>query len=398
MTRADILIGSGISTNHRSGSQAGYKVRTASAVYAFYISGADNGLYWVKSTDNEITWSDPVIVSLTGANQGFAIWYDKWTPGNTGTIIMIVYFESSSDDVFSKTLDTNGDTLGSEITVFAGTSTSTVANTCIAVTRMIGGNYLCMFDIDGGTEVGTYRSTDAGATWGARSNTGGTEGADYFLLAPGFGADTQDAICIFWDRSADELSRKLYDDSGDSWSESSIATSMVDIASSTASPHFSITVHDTLNKICLAAWNNRDTALQDLRFWTIDESAITEGTNVVANGTDDQTLCALALDSATDDLYCFYGGKSDGSETVGTSINIYYKISTDDGATWGSETQLTQAAHNFDMLFTSPIFATTLTAMYQVTHATGIRTLLASATLPASGGVATPMFGGGIIS
>lgn len=380
-TRADILIASGTSGNFRSGSQAAYKVKTTDAIYVFYISGTDVNLHWVKSTDNEITWSDPAIVSSTGQMQGVAVWYDKWTPGNTGTIIHLAYFESTTDDVFYKQLDTNGDTLGSEITVFAGASTGTVNNTCIALTRAIGGNIYVAFDIDGGTEKGFYRSTDGGGSFASRTES--MEGADYFLLAPGFAADTQDIICIFWDRSASEISRKLYDDSGNSWAETSIATSMTAISSATASPQFSITVDDPNNKILLAAWTNRDTALADLRFWSIDESTITEGTNVVANGTDDQQLCALAYESVSGDLYCFYGGKSDGSETVGTAINIYYKISTDDGTTWGNETAITQSARNFDMLFTSPIFATDLTVMYQAQTA-GIDTLLASVKLPTS--------------
>lgn len=380
-TRADIMVASSLAANFRNGTQAAYKVHTATAVYVFQISSLDNGLHWSKSTDGEITWSDPVIVSVTGAVQGFAVWYDKWTPGNTGTIIHLAYFESTTDDVFYKQLDTNGDTLGSEITVFAGASTGTVTNTCIAITRAIGGNIYVAFDIDGGTEKGFYRSTDGGGSFASRTES--MEGADYFLLAPGFAADTQDIICIFWDRSASEISRKLYDDSGNSWAETSIATSMTAIASTTCTPHFSITVDDPNNKILLVAWTNRDTANADLRFWSIDETTITEGTNVVENGTDDQTMCALAYESVSGDLYAFYGGKSDGSETVGTAINIYYKISTDDGTTWGSETKITQTARNFDILFTSPIFATDLTVMYQA-QTTGVDVLLASAKLPTS--------------
>lgn len=399
MARADILIGSGISANFRSGSQSAYKVKTVEAVYVFYISGQDIFIHWVKSTDNEITWSDPVQVNtVAGAVQGLSIWFDKWTPGNTGTLIHIAYFESTSDDVFYRALDTNGDTLGSEITIFAGASTGSIANTCIALTRAIGGNIYCAFDIDGGTETGFYRSTDDGATFGARDNTLAVEGADYFLLAPGFAADTQDIIMIFWDRSADEISRKIHDDSLNIWGlEASISTGMVDLISTTASPQFSITVDDPNNKILLAAWTNRDTANADLRFWSIDESSITEGTNVVLNSTDDQQMCALAYESVSGDLYCFYGGKSDGSETAGTSINIYYKISTDDGATWGAETKLTETARNFDILFTSPIFATSLTVMYQVQTA-GIETLLSSATLPAGGaGGGSPVVGSFVI-
>lgn len=393
MTRADVILGGSTSTNNRNGVQSAYMVYTATAVYAFFISGADNGVQWVKSTDNKITWSDPVLVNTIATAQGFSVWYDGWTEGDGGTDIMLVYFESSADDVYSRKLDTATDTLGSEVVIFAGASTGVIANSCIAVAKARGGNYLCMFDIDGGTEVGTYRSTDDGVSWGARSNVGGTEGADYYTLWPGYAADNQDFLCLFWDRSASEISRKMYDDSGDAWSEDSIVASMTAIASSTATPHFAGTIDHDANKIYMIAWNARKTANADLRFFTVDDSSDTEGTAVVSNGTDDQTLCALARDTVSGDLYAYYGGKSDGSENVGVAINIYYKVSTDDGATWGAETQLTITARNFDTLFTSPLFTGDHNVFYQ-SQTTGIDNVLASALLPSGGGGNTYVLSG----
>ena len=66
----------------------------------------------------------------------------------------------------------------------------------------------------------------------------------------------------------------------------------------------------------------------------------------------------------TGDWYCFYGGKSDGSETFLTSINIYYKVSTDDGATWGPETQLTGTARDTTWLIATPRWATHFTVAF----------------------------------
>jgi hypothetical protein len=81
---------------------------------------------------------------------------------------------------------------------------------------------------------------------------------------------------------------------------------------------------------------------------------LTEVTNVVQNSTDDQGLCAITIDTSTGYWYCFYGGKSDGSETFLTSINIYYKVSTDSGTTWGSENQLTATAKDITWLVSCP--------------------------------------------
>jgi hypothetical protein len=396
MARADILVGGTVNCSQRS-SQSSYIVQTPSGViYAFFYAQVDNNLYWIKSTDGGFTWTDAVLIKALGSNAGFTVWYDKWTPGDTGTKVHLAYFESTTDDVLYRALDTNDDSLGTEVTIFAGASTGTGSNTCISITKAIGGNIYVAFDIDGGTETGFYRSTDSGASFTARTDINEAT-SDYYLLAPGFAADTQDIICIFWDRSASEISRKLYDDSANSWGETSIATSMTAVASSTCAPQFSIAVDDANNKIILIAWTNRDTANADLLAWKIDESAITALADVVTNSTDDQQMCALGLNSSNGDLYAFYGGKSDGSETAGTSINIYYKVSTDDGSAWGSETQLSQSARNYDYLMTFPVFTGNFAAIFESQTST-LDGLLISALLPsAGGGGGSPILGSPII-
>lgn len=375
-------------------SQSSYLVMTTDGlIYSIFCSQIDNSIYFVQSGDEGFSWSIPVLVkALGGVNSGFGVWYDRWTPGDTGTKIHIWFFDQANDDVGYRSLDTADDSLGTEVVVFAGGTTGTAANTCISGTKAIGGNLYVAFDIDGGTETGFYRSVDAGANWTARTDVNEAI-SDYYFLAPGFALDTNDIICIFWDRSASEISRKVYDNSGDSWAESSIATSMTAIGSSTCSPQFSILVDDTNNKVLLVAWSNRATLNADLRFWSIDESTITEGTNVVLNSGGNQQMCTLGLNTGSNILYCFYGGKSDGSESAGTSINIYYKISSDFGVTWGSETPITGSGRNYDYLMTFPLFISTLGVVFQA-QATTIDNLLYAATLPESGNnVAAPVLG-----
>ena len=367
--------------------QSGYIVQTpAGVIYSLFVAVMDNSLCWAKSTDGGFTWTDMIAVKSGVATSGsFSLWYDKWTPGNTGTLIHVAIFEQTTDDVIYRSLDTANDALGTEVVIFAGASTGAVGNTCISITRAIGGNLCCAFDIDGGTEVGFYKSTDAGANWSAMTDVNESASTDYYLLAPGFAVDTQDIICIFWDRSASEISRKLYDDSGNSWAESSIAASMTAVANTTAAPQFSLTVDDANNKILLIAWSAADAANADLRFWTIDESAITEGTAVVSNGTDDQGVCALALATDTATLYAYYVGKSDGTETFATSVNIYYKTSGDGGATWGAETQLSLAARGIDYLMTFLTFTGDFGLVFE--SQTAVFDMLAySALLPSGGG------------
>lgn len=390
MTRADVNINP-ISSLQRS-SQSSYIVKTpGDVIYAIYCQN-DNSIYWMKSSNGGFTWTDATLVkTLGGTASGYAVWYDKWTPGNTGTKIHIAYFDQINDDVSYRYLDTNGDSLGTEVTVFAGASSAAASSTCISITRAIGGNLYIAFDMDAGTETGFYRSIDDGGSWEARTDV--NEGAsDYYYIVPGFALDTQDIICIFWDRSANEITRKLYDDSANSWAESSIATGMVALATSTAGPNFSVCVDDANNKILLAAWTAADTANADLRFWSIDESSITEGTNIVLNSVDDQGMVALGLATDTTTIYAFYGGKSDGSETFPTSINIYYKTSTNGGTTWGDETQLSLGLRGYDYLMTYPIFTGDFSAWYE-SQTAAIDELLFSAVHPSSGSQVAPILG-----
>ena len=107
----------------------------------------------------------------------------------------------------------------------------------------------------------------------------------------------------------------------------------------------------------LIAWSAIDTLNADLLAWKITESAITALGDVVTNSTDGQGLAALAIDTRNGDLYAFYGGKTDGSETWLTSIHVYMKVSTDDGATWGAEILLTKYTRDLRWLATCPRFA-----------------------------------------
>lgn len=382
MTQADIMIQSNVSNNMRAGCQQSPVHRKANGtLYTFLIDGGNIDLQYTRSNDGGLSWSDLSAV-FAGTAAIYATWADWQTPGDTGTKIHIAYMETDNDDVSYCNLDVATESLSTPVVVAALVSgTGNNASTMISITKARGGNLLIGFDIDGGTETGFYRSTDGGVNWTSRANLNEAASSDYYLLAPGFNvSDSQDIMAIFWDRSASEISRKIYDDSADSWAESSISGSMTAIASTTCVPHFALTVDATNSRLVLIAWSNRDTANADLKTWWITEAAITAKTDVVTDSTDDQQMCSIGLATDTGYLYAVYGGKSDGSETAGTSIGIYYKVSTDNGATWGSETVLSANNRNYDCLYTTPIFTGTFVAVFRCTSTSNA--LFISYTIP----------------
>lgn len=318
-----------------------YPVQSNSGAWYVFFVDAFSDLVYMKSTDKGTTWAVPVTV-FTGTVTQVAVWFDRWSNISAG-LIHLAYTETGGSDILYRSLDTeNSDTLGTQTTIFAGAS-AVGSNGALSITRARGGNLYCGGMIDAGAEGVFARSTDVGANWSARTDTLNEAAADdQFILLPGWAADNQDIMAYFWDASADEISRKLYDDSGDSWAEDSIATSMTDIARSVTGPHFAAAVDITNSRNLLAAWSAVDAANADLRCWTVTESAITEKTNVVLNSTDDQGLCGIGIDTDTQYWYVIYAGISTGGQTWSSSLHLYYKVSTDAGTTWGSETQFSQ--------------------------------------------------------
>ncbi len=369
--RIDRIVGTVIAA-HYTGAGTIYPVYTnAGYTYVFYINTASDIVY-VKSTDAGISWSDPVAV-LTGTATALAIWYDRWS-GISADLIHIAYTETVGNNTLYRNLDAATDTLSTEVTVFDGASAVGGAGGGLSITRARGGNVYCKTCIDAAAEGGFFRLPTAnvnGGAWdAAKTDTEALAVNDVYILLPGWAADNQDIMCVFWDASADEVSRYDYDDSANTWAETSFATSMADVTASNQGTGFAAAVDVANSRNVMIAWSANDTANADLRCWHFTDAAMTEVTNVVLNSVDDQGFAAIAIDTTNDYWYAFYCGKSDGSETMTTSVHIYYKLSTDHGTTWGSETQLTNNLRSRKWIGACPRFpAASVDAMVQFWYA-----------------------------
>lgn len=310
----------------------------ARVLYMIYIDSGTSDPSFSKSLDGGMTWSDATVLKSMSGTQ-ISVWYDRWS-GLNSDLIHVVYTDSGVDDVFYRNIDTaNSDALSTEYTVFAGASTANGA--AISISRMRGGNLIVVGTIDAGTEKFSRKSTNTGANWSDIAD-GYEASPDKCIVLPGWGADNQDAMMFYYDASASELSVKYYDDSANSWSETSIATSITIPDHTTSTNGFgqmSASVDLTNSQNLLVFWTAVDTANADLRCFKVTQSAQTETTsNVVLDSTDDQGHCCVSIFNSV--WYVFYAGNSYGSDTYNTSISIYYKTSSDGGATWSSEALL----------------------------------------------------------
>lgn len=355
MTRATVFTKFNADSTHWGTGGVKYVVQTPTGVlYLVFIDTADLDVKFIKSTDGGLSWGTATTI-FTGTGNQLSIWYDRWSNISAG-LIHCAYTETATDDTKYRSIDTeSSDTLSSETTIFAGASTGT-AGAALSITRARGGNLYCKVCIDAGVEGGFFRSTDVGGTWGSRTNTEALATQDQFILMPGWAADNQDIMCFFWDASADEISRYVNDDSANSWAETSIATTMVDVPpTGTATfPHFAAAVDITNSQNLLVAWSAVNTLNADLRVWKITESAITEVTNVITDSTNNQGLCAIAIDTGTQDWRVWYAGITGGTEVFNTAVRVFYKDSTDDGATWGSETEIGAGYLDLNSIYAAP--------------------------------------------
>ncbi len=310
-------------------------------VYEGTTAGTSALLTWRKSTDMGRTWG-AISATIDQNITSLAIWYDRWTPGDTtGNLIHIAWMEATTDDVYYANLDTTTGTVSAPVLIFDGASFLLSANVSISITKAKGGNLVVIYNGNDGTEEGAYKSVNAGVNWSAITNPGEAT-TDWFIALPGNYADTNDIDLIYWDRSADDLSYKTYDDSGNSWAETAITADASMVDSATVFPQFAAVYRLSDNHVLVFAWGGYDVATADLRCWDIiPGTSVTEQTNVVTNA-DDCAAVAAILDTTSGYLYVFYLGLSDGSQVIGAAVGVYYKTSVDGGATWGAE----QVLHN----------------------------------------------------
>ena len=322
---------------------------SSTVVYFFYIDSADGELKYKKSSDGGANVGSAVAVSATSTVHAFDLWFDKWTPGNTGTLIHIAYNDQDADDCFYDQLDVSDDSLTGRVAAFASTAFNAgndgLSNTFCSITRAQGGNLYIVGSGDSQLAGPSWfvRSTDGGANWGNRTSPIEGASSDQELLLPGNTSDTQDIACIYWDADADALSVKMHDDSANSWTETSIATSIVDQAVS-LTHQLNASIRHSDKHLIVVVHTNVDPNAHSINAYDVNPNVISSvpvsTLTQLDNSVDDAAGVAVCINQNNNDIYVATIGLNDGSQTYGGSVDIYYQVSTDDGSTWGGQVQV----------------------------------------------------------
>ena len=307
--------------------------------YFFYIDSGGSTVY-SKTTNGGATWGAAVLVGST-TDVAFDVWYDQWTPGDSGTKIAVWTFGTGNDTIICDIMDTTTDTWVGGGPVFSGASAVAGRGAFCSGTKTRSGYYYCAFDIDAGAERGLVRSTDGGTTWSANLDVNFVEATiDQCLLFPATGTgDNNDMIAIYHDASADQLSKKGWDSStGVQATETNLTGCIENTIDLTGQMGFWAAVRHSDGHLILASFSDRDTATSSLEMTDLlgDFSGFPTFLTGITFNIDDIYHPAVFIDQNTNAIYVAYNGKRDGSEVLGTTTKIYYTKSTDGGTTWTS--------------------------------------------------------------
>lgn len=304
--------------------------------YVFFIeSGQD--LHYRKTIDSGASWSTEATVR-TASIISFSVWYDKWTPGDTGDLIHIAYVEANADDMMYDSLDTSDDSLGGPVVVFNGSSAAfgDWNDKCITVSKSRAGGIFVSGWIDAAGEHDTAKgNADPPTSFASINDVADGSAVDMIQLLPDCNsADPEDMWCIYHDASNNGITLKVYDDSGNSWSES---TAFDSLDESSGYFVFDSMIRHSDGHAIVVAWNNSQSITGDLVAWDITNiTTWSQLTNIVENDSVYGT-CGLMINQQNDDLYVVY---SDG----GTTGNILYALSENDGSTWSAGNSMSATA------------------------------------------------------
>jgi hypothetical protein len=331
--------------------------------YLFYTDGSNDFVY-KKTTDGGITWAAPVAISGNDTIVAYDVWYDQWTPGDTGRCVHIWYFGVTTDNIKYRRLCTVDDFLLAAVDVLVTTSAVAGRGTFVSGAKMRGGNLLACWDIDAGAEHGTYRSVDNGVTWGARTDL--VEATlDQGWVYPGNEADPNDAWIIYYDASATALTLKMHDDSANTNSESAtIQTQTSGITDLSGQYPNAGAIRHSDGHLILASWSLRDNASGVFNAYDINGTGSIVSLTALATNIDDCYYPSVFIDQRNDWIYIAYVGKSDGSETLDTTASVYHAISKDRGVTWSKDNLISASGSDWRGCWT-PLSGPRFTAVWQ---------------------------------
>jgi hypothetical protein len=313
---------------------------STTTVYAFYVDVTNTCVY-AKSTDGGASWGGAVTVDAQADCVRMAVWYDRWTPGDdTGTMIHVATIDINDDDIFYTRVDTSNDSVSATINITVGSAyAGTLVETANAVTitkATDGDLFASTLDTSDSIVVTCTATCTTATNWTETSPTFAL-GDDYPILVP---LASGSVMLIQWDTSADDLQSQVFN--GSTWAGAWTNIELNAGDNTTYDGAFGAAINRASNTVYLVAVDDASTlgTDDDIKTWRYNGTwtATTDAvTNSVCAGVANCGLidAKVAVDQLSGDVYVLYVARS--TAATATTGNVYWKRSTDQMATWGSE-------------------------------------------------------------
>ena len=340
---ADRIVGvGGTSTAIRYGLHGPFW--TSPSVGYVVIQVANGSIDVQKTTDSGATWTvqDPDFNPNDANTRSNAAWYDRETPGNTGTLIHIAWVVHPN--VRYVAFDTSDDTFGTIRTVDILTISLTSADSDVGITVSKSGRvYVCArgdFEADAeNTDHSMRSSSDLFASNNEFETSPYSADEEQMRLFPGTDADEDDISAVVFDAINLDLEFWKFDATANSWSTTTIDASILVTAAEGRDQKgfFDAAVRLSDEHILVAYWNDRDTATADLRTVDITQDTPTITQEGDIHQSDDSFMAGILINQQNDDVYVAYLGSDAGDETLDAAVRCYFKLSVNGMTSWGSE-------------------------------------------------------------
>ena len=314
--------------------------------YKFYVDAGGQCVY-SKTTDAGTTWGAAVQIDSKTVCFGVAIWYDKWTPGDSGNFIHIMTMDSTAGDLWYNRLDVTTDTR-----LLTATPISTVTNSAQGGTLAAGVN---TGSVTKGTDGTIYMTTQGTGdsyivecTTNCGVSTSWTEtGTNPLPLASNFSIlmplASGNVLLINRDITNEDILSKVWNNGTGSWSAAWTTIDANALDNATYDSEFSAALNIRTGDIYLAyvdlsttgtIGGNNDsikTAVYSGSTWNAKTNVVTNVTATPAGLTD----VAVSVDAYTGTVYVAYVGRT--TAATATTGNVYYKSSTDGMTNWSAQ-------------------------------------------------------------
>lgn len=310
--------------------------------YKFYVDSTGVCVY-SKTTNGGTSWGAAVTIDAATTCFGVAVWYDRWTSGDTGTNIHILTHDTTADDLWYNRLDTTSDTR-----LLGTTPVSAVSNSGQAGTFAAGGNtgsitkgtdgtlYMAMSDNSDSYVVECSSNCGTATSWTETGTNPMDLQPDFPLLMPLAGGNI---LLINRDISADDLRSKVWDNTSGTWSATWNIFNANTPENTTYDPGMSAVVNKKTGDVYLSYVDNGTTGTiggndDNLRTAVYSAGSWTNKTNVVTNTAEGLTSVAMTMDENTSNVYIAYTSRS--TPATATTANVYWASSTSAMSAWSS--------------------------------------------------------------